>query len=158
MTKFHHACAAVAAAVFIALPSLTAAQTQMSGSQQTAMLSSSLAHFDRETQLLAGLSNQISSHDIVPLPIRGLQLDSRARHDLVRGMSGSRHTALEAALSKATVADVDRANGQSPDQSSLAEFLQRSGIDPQKVVAVDVDNSHDAQNPRVTIFYRGKLH
>ena len=67
---------------------------------------------------------------------------------------GSRHAALEAALSKATVADVDRNNGQSEDQSSLAEYLQHLKIDPNAVVAVDVDPRHDPQNPRVTVFYR----
>lgn len=158
MSKLRNACAAAAAALFIAAPALVAAQTQMTGTQQTTMVSSALAHFDRETQMLAGLTNQISSHDIVPVSIMNLQLSARARRDLVRAMGGSRHAALEAALSKATVADVDRANGQSEDQSSLTEYLQRSGIDPERVVAVDVDSSHDAQNPRVTVFYRGRIH
>ena len=58
------------------------------------------------------------------------------------------------ALSKATVADVDRNNGQSPDQSSLAEYLQHLRIDPNKVVVVDVNPKLDPQNPRVTVFYR----
>ena len=73
---------------------------------------------------------------------------------LARTATGSRHAALGAALGKATVADVDRNNGQSEDQSSLAEYLQHLGIDPNKVVAVDVDPRQDPQNPRVRCLYR----
>jgi hypothetical protein len=152
------AAAAAAASLALALPVVGAAQTQMTGTQQTTILSSALAHFDRETQTLASMTNQISSHDIVVVPVAGLQLTPTARRALVRGMSGDRHTALQAALGKATVASEDRNNGQSEDQSSLAEYVQHLGIDPNNVVAVDIDGSHDAQNPRVTVFYRGHAH
>jgi hypothetical protein len=150
-------CAAAAAALVFGLPVAAAAQTQATGLQQTAVLSSALAHFDRETQMLAAMRNQISSRDIVAVPVAGLPLAPPARRALGRGMSGGRHAALEAALAKATVADEDRMNGQSEDQSSLAEYLQHLGVDPNNVVAVDIDGSHDPQNPRVTVFYRGRL-
>jgi len=114
------------------------------------------AHFDRETRMLATLTNQIASLDIVAVPVAGLQLDPARRRVLVRATSGARHAALQAALGKATVANEDRLNGQSEDQSSLAEYLQHLGIDPNDVVAVDIDGSHDSQNPRVTVFYRGR--
>jgi len=149
---------AAAAALVLGLPAAGAAQTQATGAQQTAVLSSAVAHFDRETQMLATMTNQISSRDIVAVPVAGLQLDPARRRILVRATSGARHTALQAALGKATVASEDRLNGQSEDQSSLAEYLQHLGIDPNDVVAVDIDSTHDAQNPRVTVFYRGHAH
>lgn len=152
------AATAAAASLAVALPVAGSAQTQMTGAQQTTVLSSALAHFDRETQRLASMTNQISSHDIVVVPVAGRQLTTSARRALVRGMSGDRHTALQAALGKATVASEDRNNGQSEDQSSLAEYVQHLGIDPNNVVAVDIDGSRDAQNPRVTVFYRGHAH
>jgi hypothetical protein len=150
--------AAAAAALILGVPAAVAAQTQMTGSQQTAVLSSAVAHFDRETQTLATMTNQISSRDIFTVPVAGLQLDPARRRVLVRATSGARHTALQAALGKATVASEDRMNGQSEDQSSLAEYLQHLGIDPNDVVAVDIDGTHDSQNPRVTVFYRGRAH
>jgi len=128
----------------------------MTGSQSVAMLSSTLTNFDRQTQMLASMKNQISSHDIVPVPVAGMQLDGATRRTLVRGMGPAHRAALQAALTKATVADSDRTNGQSEDQSSLADYLKHLGIDPSNVVAVNVDPSHDAQNPRVTVFYSGK--
>ncbi len=151
--------AAVAtAALILGFPSLGAAQTQMTGSQQAAVLSRALAHFDGETQTLSAMRNQIPSREIVTVALSGLALDARARRALARVMSGGRHAALTAALGKATVANEDRTNGQSEDQSSLAEYVQHLGIDPSNVVAVDIDGSHDAQNPRVTVFYRGRMH
>ena len=150
--------AAAVAALILGVPAAVAAQTQMTGAQQTAVLSSAVAHFDRETQTLATMTNQISSRDIFTVPVAGLQLDPARRRVLVRATSGARHTALRAALGKATVANEDRMNGQSEDQSSLAEYLQHLGINPNDVVAVDIDGTHDSQNPRVTVFYRGRAH
>lgn len=130
------------------------AQVTMTGSQQTALLRTALTHFDREVQTLAGMRNQISSQDVVPVAVSGLPMGPAERRTLTTTRTGTRHAALQAALDKATVADVDRQNGQSEDQSSLAEYLQRRGIDPKTVVAVDVDARADKQNPRVTVFYR----
>ena len=130
------------------------AQTTMTGNQQVVMLRSALARFDTETQMLATMTNQIPSSEIVTVAITGMPIDAPVRRTLTRAMSDSHHRALQAALAKATVADVDRNNGQSPDQSSLAEYLQHLRIDPNSVVAVDIDPKNDPQNPRVTIFYR----
>jgi hypothetical protein len=150
--------AAAAASLALALPVAGAAQNQMTGSQQAAIFASALSHFDRETQTLATMKSEIATMDIVVVSIAGLQTDVSARRALVRDMSSARHATLEAALDKAIVASQDRVNGASEDQSSLAEYLQRLGIDPNNVVAVDIDPSHDRQNPRVTVFYRGHAH
>jgi hypothetical protein len=130
----------------------------MTGTQQAAVLTSALAHFDRETQMLATMRNQIATQDIFAVPVAGLQLGAPARRTLARGMSSGRHATLEAALEKAIVASEDRTNGVSEDQNSLAEYLQHLGVDPNNVVAVDIDSTRDAQNPRVTVFYRGHAH
>ncbi len=136
------------------IPLAGAAETTMTGSQQTVMLQRALAHFDSETATLAGLKNHIPSREVVPVAVAGLSIGAPERRTLTTTRTGTRHAALEAALSKATVADVDRSNGQSPDQSSLAEYLQRRGVDPNTVVVVDVDTKTDRENPHVTVFYR----
>ena len=145
--------ALLALALAAGIPLAGTAQTAMTGTQQSAMFGRALANFDRETQSLAGLKNHIPSRDVLPIGVTGLSIGAPERRTLVRTRTGSRHAALEAALSKATVANTDRPNGASPDQSSLAEYLQRRGVDPNKVVAVSVDSKTDAQNPHVTVFY-----
>ncbi|MEA2719966.1 MAG: hypothetical protein QOJ39_1830 [Candidatus Eremiobacteraeota bacterium] len=144
----------LAAAITLGMPLAGSAQTAMTGTQQTVMFQSALARMDRETQMLASMKNHISSSDIVAVSVAGLQISAAGRQSMSRMAGGSRHAALQAALSKATVASVDRTNGQSEDQSSLAEYLQHLGIDPNNVVAVDVNGKADPQNPRVTVFYR----
>jgi hypothetical protein len=143
--------ALLAAALTLSLPFGAAAQSTMTGSQQTSLLQYALAHFDREIQTLATMKNHISSRDIVTVAVS--QFGTETRRVLPRA-GGSRHTALVSALGKPTVADVDRNNGQSEDQSSLAEYLQHLNVDPNKVIAVDVDPRQDRQNPRVVVFYR----
>jgi hypothetical protein len=142
----------LASAVLSASPA--GAQVAMSSTEQVVRLRSALSHFDRETHALATMTNQIPSSEVVPIPVAGLQIGVPGRRALLRATSPSRHAALQAALGKATVADVNRDNGQSPDQSSLAEYLQRLGIDPNKVVAVEIDSRRDRQNPRVSVFYQ----
>jgi hypothetical protein len=146
------AAALLAGALAVGIPLAGAAQSTMTGSQQTSLLQYALAHFDREIQTLATMKNHISSHDIVTVAVT--QAGTETRRLLTRTASRGRHAALEDALGKATVADVDRNNGQSEDQSSLAEYLQHLRIDPNAVIAVDVDPRHDPQNPRVSVFYR----
>jgi hypothetical protein len=143
--------ALLASALALGIPLCAAAQTTMTGSQQTALLQYALVHIDAETHTLATMKNHISSRDIVAVSITQYGTDTRR---LLPRAGGSRHAALESALSNATVADVDRNNGQSEDQSSLAEYLQHLRIDPNTVVAVDIDPRQDRQNPRVTVFYR----
>ncbi|HEY0382668.1 MAG TPA: hypothetical protein VGC72_10745 [Candidatus Elarobacter sp.] len=143
--------ALLAAALAVGLPPTSSAQTAMTGSQQTSLLQYALVHMDRETQTLATMKNHISSRDIIAVSVT--QAGTATRRLLLRA-GGSRHAALQTALGKATVADVDRNNGQSEDQSSLAEYLQHLRIDPNAVIAVDVDPRQDPQNPRVTVFYR----
>lgn len=145
--------ALLAALALLAMPATSPAQTAMTGSQQSALLQSALARMDAETQMLASMRNHIPSREIVAVSVAGLQMNATQRRALGRA-PGTRHAALVAALSKATVADVDRNNGQSPDQSSLAEYLQHLGVDPNRVVAVDVNTKIDRENPRVTVFYR----
>ncbi|HEX3551121.1 MAG TPA: hypothetical protein VHT53_12130 [Candidatus Elarobacter sp.] len=146
--------AGVLAAALISAAAPCAAQVTMTGSEQTARLRYALAHFDRETQTLATMRNQISSREVVPVAVGGLSVGTPERRTLAATRSGGRHAALIAALGKATVADVDRNNGQSEDQSSLAEYLQHLNVDPNRVVAVDVDARQDRENPRVLVFYR----
>jgi hypothetical protein len=155
MKRNVHTASAVLLALALAagLPLAGTAQTTMTGKQQTALLQRALGNFDRETQSLAGLKDQIPSRDVVPVGVAGLSIGAPERRTLTRTRTGSRHAALESALSKATVADTDRPNGASPDQSSLAEFLQRRGVDPKTVVVVDVDTKTDPKNPHVTVFY-----
>lgn len=141
----------LAATLALGIPLAAESETTMTGSQQTSLLQYALVHMDRETQTLANAKNQISSHDIVAIAVT--QFGTATRRLLPRA-GGSRHAALESALAKATVADVDRNNGQSPDQSSFMEYLQHLRIDPNSVIAVDVDPRNDPQNPRVTVFYR----
>jgi hypothetical protein len=143
--------ALLAAAVALGLPLTAPAQSTMTGSQQTSLLQYALVHMDRETQTLATMKNHISSRDIVAVAVT--QAGTATRRLLPRA-GGRRHAALQSALGKATVADVDRNNGQSEDQSSLAEYLQHLRIDPNAVIAVDIDPRTDPQNPRVTVFYR----
>jgi hypothetical protein len=143
--------ALLATALALGIPLAAAAQSTMTGSQQTSLLQYALAHIDAETHTLATMKNHISSRDIVTVAVA--QFGTATRRLLPRA-GGSRHAALVAALGKPTVADVDRNNGQSEDQSSLTEYLQHLRVDPNAVVAVDVDPRHDPQNPRVTVFYR----
>lgn len=125
----------------------------MTGRQEAAMMSRAMQHFDRETQTLATMRNHISSRDIVTVDVAISDISiSRGRGPAPPVIR--HHAALVAALGKATVADVDRNNGQSEDSSSLAEYLQHLGIDPNKVVMVDIDPKPDRRNPRVTVFYR----
>jgi len=131
----------------------SAAETTMTGSQQSALYQYALLHFNVETQTLASLKNHISSGDIITVSVVGLR-GLPPRRGGNPGTTSAQRAALGAALSKATVADVDRNNGQSPDQSSLTEYLQHLRIDPNKVVVVDVNPKPDPQNPRVTVFYR----
>ncbi len=143
--------ALLAAALSLGLPLAAPAQSAMTGSQQTSLLQYALVHIDAETRTLGAMKNHISSRDIVTVAVT--QMSAPTRRLLPRA-GGSRHTALVSALGKPTVADVDRNNGQSEDQSSLAEYLQHLRIDPNAVIAVDVDPRKDPQNPRVTVFYR----
>ena len=146
--------ALLAAGLMLGAPLAGAAQTSMTGDQQVVLLQSSLARMDRETQMLAAMKNHISSRDIVPVRVTGLPVSAAGQRAMRSVARGSRHAALVAALGKPTVADVDRNNGQSEDSSSLAEYLQHLGIDPNSVVAVDINGKADPQNPRVTVFYR----
>ena len=141
----------LALALALGLPLAATAQSTMTGNQQTSLLQYALVHIDGETHTLATMKNHISSRDIVTVAVS--QLSAPTRRVLSRA-GGSRRTALVSALGKPTVADVDRNNGQSEDQSSLAEYLQHLRIDPNAVIAVDVDPRNDPQNPRVTVFYR----
>jgi hypothetical protein len=141
----------LAGALALGIPLAASGQTTMTGSQQTSLLQYALVHVDAETHTLATMKNHISSRDLVTVAVS--QFGAPTRRLLPRA-SGSRHTALVSALGKPTVADVDRNNGQSEDQSSLAEYLQHLRIDPNTVIAVDVDPRNDPQNPRVTVFYR----
>jgi hypothetical protein len=145
--------ALLAACLTLGTPLGAPAQTTMTGAQQNALYQYALVHFDLETQTLAGLKNHISSGDIVPVSVAGLR-GLPPRRGGYHGITSAQRAALAAALGKATVADVDRNNGQSPDQSSLGEYLQHLRIDPNKVVVVDVNPKPDPQNPRVTVFYR----
>jgi hypothetical protein len=142
------------AASALAFPIPSFAQTAMTGGQQTAIFQYAVSHMDSETRALATMKNHIPVREIVTVSVSGLTTSPTQRRTLTRSTGGSRHVALRAALDKATVADVDRNNGQSPDQSSLAEYLQHLNIDPNNVVAVDVNPKDDPQNPRVTVFYR----
>ncbi len=144
----------LAAACAFGAPLAASAQTTMTGTQQTAYLRHALSHFDAETQMLATMKNHIPSREIIPVAIAGLDVGAADRRTMTRSSAGGRHAALVAALDKATVADLDRNNGQSEDQSSLAEYLQHLRINPNNVVAVDIDPRQDPQNPRVIVFYR----
>jgi hypothetical protein len=146
--------ALLAAGLVLGAPLAATAQTSMTGDQQVVLLQSSLARMDRETQMLATMKNHISSRDVVPVRVTGLPVSAAGQRAMRSVLRGSRHAALVAALGKPTVADVDRNNGQSEDQSSLAEYLQHLKVDPNAVIAVDVDPRTDPQNPRVTVFYR----
>ncbi len=143
--------ALLAAALALGMPAAASAQSTMTGSQQTSLLQYALVHVDAETHTLATMKNHISSRDIVTVAVS--QFGAATRRLLPRA-AGSRHTALVSALGKPTVADVDRNNGQSEDSSSLAEYLQHLRVDPNTVIAVDVDPRADPQNPRVTVFFR----
>ncbi|HEY0395762.1 MAG TPA: hypothetical protein VGD01_14785 [Candidatus Elarobacter sp.] len=145
--------ALLAAAAVLFVPAAAPAQTAATGTQQTAVFQYAATHMDAETRKLAGLRDHIPSREIVAVSVAGLQLGPTQRRALGRA-PGTRRAALMAALGKATVADVDRNNGQGPDQSSLAEYLQHLNIDPNSVVAVDVDTKIDPLNPHVTVFYR----
>jgi hypothetical protein len=147
--------AIAAVAIAFGLPVAAPAQTVMNGDQQVAILQNAMRYADRETRMLATLPNQISVLDIALVPVDGMRLSAAQR----RGLSGSsrRAAALRAALDKATVADTDRRNGSSEDQQSLSEYLQHHNIDPGRVVAVDVNGRQDPQNPRITVFFRGRL-
>jgi hypothetical protein len=135
----------------LGLPAAATAQSTLTGTQQTALLQYALVHIDPETRTLSTMKNHISSRDVVTVAVS--QFGAATRRLLPRA-GGIRHAALVSALGKPTVADVDRNNGQSEDQSSLAEYLQHLRIDPNAVIAVDVDPRTDPQNPRVTVFYR----
>ncbi len=107
---------------------------------------------DAESRTLAHLYNQIPSKNVVPIAMDGFLRHITTTH----GEATERrwHRELRAAMDKATIADEDRANGQSEDQSSLSDYLRHLGIDPDTVMAVHVDVRRDRQNPHVTVYYR----
>lgn len=144
--------AAIACAVPVAAP----AQTVMNGDQQSAMLQYAVRNADRETRMLATLPNQISVNDITLVSVDGMRFSAPQRRTMNGTYGAARRAALRAALDNATVADTDRRNGSSEDQQSLTEYLQHHNVDPNRVVAVDVNGRQDPQNPRVTVFYRGR--
>jgi hypothetical protein len=146
------------AAIAFGAPLAAPAQTLMNGDQQVAMLQSALRNSDRETRMLATLPNQISVNDITLVAVDGMRLSAAQQRSMNETYGGARRAALRAALDKATVADTDRRNGSSEDQQSLTEYLQHHNVDPGRVVAVDVNGRQDPQNPRVTVFFRGRLH
>jgi hypothetical protein len=148
---------ALLAVMAFGAPLAAPAQTMMNGNQQVAILQTALRNADRETRMLSRLPNQISVTDIALVSVDGMGLTAAQRQSMSRANGGARRAALQAALAKATVADTDRRNGSSEDQSSLAEYLQHNNINPNRVVAVDVNARQDPQNPRITVFYRGRL-
>ena len=107
-----------------------------------------MSRIDRETQMLAAMRNQISEGEISMIAVSGLGPSER------RMLTPRRRSALRAAMDKATVASNDRANGESEDQNSLSEYVQRHHVDPNNVLAVAIQNQPDPQNPHVTLFYR----
>ncbi|HEX3551122.1 MAG TPA: hypothetical protein VHT53_12135 [Candidatus Elarobacter sp.] len=155
--------AALAALLGLGLPAVAAAQqapdtapVQASpvSDTQFSVIQNVIARQARTTQMLASMQNQISSRDISVVPVNNLRWNATQRSMLDSSIAGDGYNALQAALGKATVADVDRNNGQSEDQSSLAEYLQHMGIDPRTVVGVDIRRAGDAQNPHVIVYYR----
>ncbi len=143
-----------AAAAAQQAPDTTPAQTAPAMDTQFTAVQSVIARQPRTTQMLASMQNQISSRDISAVPVNGLGWNATQRSVLDANMTGDGYKALQAALSKATVAEQDRTNGSSEDQQSLAEHLQHMGIDPRTVVAVDVRRAGDASNPHVIVYYR----
>jgi sulfur carrier protein ThiS len=144
----------VATAALLVTPLAAVAQSDvMSGSEASARYSSALAHRDANTRALATMRNQISVRDIVTVAIGPLR---NVTHTW--SYSPQQRAALAAALDKATVADTDRRNGASEDQSSLADYLRHLGVDPRSVLAVDVNGKRDPQNPRVTVFFTRNGH
>ena len=149
------AAAVLAGAFALVLPLTATSQTATTGQQEAALYHYATQHQDEEMQLLTTLRNHIPVREIVLVKV-GPMLNPPG-HLYGWKIFYERHAALVAALSKPTVAGVDRHNGQSPDQSSLAEYLQYANVDPYNVVAVDVDTKLDRENPRVTVFYRTKF-
>ncbi|HTD38460.1 MAG TPA: hypothetical protein VK669_13170 [Candidatus Limnocylindrales bacterium] len=145
------------AAIAFAVPVAAPAQTVMNGNQQVAILQYAVRNIDRETRTLATLPNQISVNDITLVPVDGMRLSAAQQRTMNGTYGAARRAALRAALDKATVADTDRRNGSSEDQQSLTEYLQHHNVDPNRVVAVDVNGREDPQNPHVTVFFRGRL-
>ena len=97
----------------------------------------------------------ISQTSISLVPVRKGSLTDVQRQYL-QGSSGSDAEAqLRDAMSKATVATLDRPNGVSEDQVTLADFVQEVGIDPKSVLGVTFRAvPDDPQNPNVTVYYR----
>ena len=81
------------AALVLGLPLAGLAQTD----QQAVIFSSALANIDQETRMLATMSNQIPSREVVPVSIDRLQLDGTTRYALARTSSTGRRAALQAA-------------------------------------------------------------
>jgi hypothetical protein len=156
------ASALLAAGLAASGTALAGAQQQpaMQGNQTTgtdtsiALLVRSAGRMDAETQMLAGLKNQVPQKNVVPVPVDAFSLSDSQRHMMMGSMTADRRTALLSAMDKVTVASEDRPNGASPDQQSLTEYLKHLGINPRGVVAVDVNTTQDPQNPIVTLFYR----
>ncbi len=132
---------------------MPASATPTSGDTTYATFQGVIARRARNTGMLASMTNHISVHDISLIPVNNMRWSASQRSWFHSSMGDDGYRALQAALSKATVADVDRTNGQSEDQSSLADYLLHEGINPHSVVAVDIESRNDALNPHVTVYY-----
>ena len=153
--------AVVAAALGLSLPIGASAQQQptMATPSRPADVSFSnfqavMAHRAQTTQRLASLTQHVSSNDITTVPVNDMGWAAAQRTSLQNGMGDDGYRALQAALGKVIVSELDRSNGVSEDQNTLAEHLTHVGVNPQSVVAVDVQTRTDANNPRLTVYYR----
>jgi hypothetical protein len=108
-----------------------------------------------QTHLLATMRQQISQGTISTVPIAALPRPQR--YALLREITPRRSAALRDALDRAIVATDTRPDGVSPDQVTLAEYLESMGIAPSRVVAVTIATHVDRENPPVTVYYRGPV-
>ncbi len=117
-------------------------------------LNSAVSTIPQSAHRLAGMA-AIAQSVISLVPVPSSSLTPSLRQHIAQSIRSGAHARLEDAMNKATVATLDRPNGVSEDQVTVAEYVQHQGIDPKDVIGVTFRTPPDDKaNPNVTIFYR----
>ncbi len=117
-------------------------------------LTSALATVPQSAQRLNRMT-AIAQTVIGLIPVSSESLTPMQRLHLARSIRSGAQAQLQDAMSRATVATLDRPNGVSEDQVTVAAYVEEQGIDPKSVIGVTFRTPPDDRaNPNVTIYYR----
>jgi hypothetical protein len=128
---------------------------------QFSTLSGAVARQATVNQALSAPNFAIAQGDIALIPVSRFNMTASDRTTLQKAMTPDAQSALQAALTKATVQYTTGAAGTAggPPTPTLADHLKRLGVDPKNVIAVAMSpkaGTGNATGNLVTIYYRDK--